>query len=319
MQIFEPIFPAGLIIKQRAHNAEELEKYAHAWNLKINLLKKQKLHSALDVFHTPYIQMASTKRSLKNSSHGSIPKNTILFAFIANDSSLVQQKQLMSSEDIYILENGEIDAFFGEPIQLVAICVHAEMLRKSYEKKYKKECLICKENKVRRCDKEIFSIIKSDLLDLHSAVMQNASLVLKPQYVHIVEDVIINNLLNLINISTTKDKAEKPQNIANMLHELITSKYQEDINIELLCKELNISPSNAYLTFNQIYKLTPKQYLIALRLNNINKILKSTAIKTTTIEEVAMSNGFYHMGHFSKTYKNFFAELPSGTVLKNNR
>lgn len=317
MQIFEPIFPSGLIIQQKARNTEELEKYAHIWNLEMNLLKKQKLHYEINVFHTPFIQMASTYRSIKNSSHGSNPKNTILFAFVANDASLVQQKQLMSNEDINILENGEIDAFFGEPIQLVTICIHAEMLRKCYEKKYKKECAICKENKVRRCDKEIFSIIKSDLLDLHSAVMQNALLVLKPQYVHIVEDVIINNLLNIINISTTKDKIEKTQNIANMLHGLITSKYQEDINIELLCKELKISPSNAYLTFNQIYKLTPKQYLIALRLNNINKILKSTAIKTTNIEEVAISNGFYHMGHFAKTYRNFFGELPSGTVLKN--
>lgn len=317
MKIFEPIFHSEFIIKQKAKNAEKSAKCQYAWNLKINLLKKKKFYSSQDVFHTPYIQMALTQRSLKNSLHGDIPKNTILFAFAANDASLVQQKQLIGSEDIFILENGEVDAVFAEELQLVTICIHAEMLRECYEKKYKEECTICKDGKARRCDKEMFSIIKSDLLDLHSAVMQNPSLILKPQYVQIVETTIINNLLNIINISTTKDKIEKPQNIANMLHGLITSKYQGDISIESLCRELKISPSNVYRIFKQIYKLTPKQYLITLRLNNINKILKSTAIKTTTIEEVAMSNGFYHMGHFAKTYKNFFAELPSETILKN--
>lgn len=320
MQFFEPIFPSGLVISQQARSAEELEKHEHAWNLKVNLLKKQKFYSLLDLFHTPYTQMALTRRSLKNATHGDIPPNTIMFAFVANDATLIQQKQLLGSDDLFILEHGgEVAAIFTEPIEVVTICIHAEILRKRYSEKYKQECTACKDGKIRKCDKEIFPIIKSDLLDLHSAVMQNASLVLQPQYAHIVEDAIINNLLSLINISTPKNRVEKPQEIAHKLHDLITLKYQEDISVELLCKELKISPSNAYLTFSQIYKLTPKQYLIAMRLNNINKILKSAAIKDKTIEEVAMSNGFYHMGHFAKTYKNFFTELPSETVLKNNR
>lgn len=321
MQFFEPIFPSGLIAQEKAHTAEELAQYenSHAWDLKINLLKKQKFYSTINVFHTSYIQMALVERSLKNSLHGYVPKNTILFGFIVNEAGVVQQKQLISHEDVFILKNNEIDAFFGEEIKFVTICIHAEMLKKRYSEKYKEECTACKDGKVRRCDSEMFSFIKSDLLNLYSAVMQNPSLILNPQFVHIIETNIINNLLNIINISTPKNKTQKPEEIAHILHEQITEHYQEDISIELLCKKLKISPSNAYLTFNQIYKLTPRQYLIALRLNNINRILKSPTIKTTTIEEVAMSNGFYHMGHFAKTYKNFFTELPSETVLKNNR
>jgi AraC family ethanolamine operon transcriptional activator len=85
---------------------------------------------------------------------------------------------------------------------------------------------------------------------------------------------------------------------------------------QLLCKELKISPRNAYLTFNKFYGFTPKQFLMSIRLTRAKKAFESSDFSFKSIQQIALENGFYHMSHFSKIYRDFFGELPSETVYK---
>lgn len=67
-------------------------------------------------------------------------------------------------------------------------------------------------------------------------------------------------------------------------------------------------------TFQQVFHQSPMSYLREIRLDNIHAELQNQHGTSTTVMEVARNWGFNHMGRFSATYANRFAEYPSKTL-----
>ncbi len=86
----------------------------------------------------------------------------------------------------------------------------------------------------------------------------------------------------------------------------ITSIYQ-------VCNKVNIPERTLRRLINKKYDLSPKSYINYLRLNEVRKILKSNSDNSAIFQIVSEFN-FWHMGQFSKDYKNLFGELPSETL-----
>nr|WP_252727361.1 helix-turn-helix domain-containing protein [Colwellia sp. C2M11] len=64
-------------------------------------------------------------------------------------------------------------------------------------------------------------------------------------------------------------------------------------------------------SFKQIIGMTPKQYIITRRLQQIHITLKED--KTKTIAELTKSYGIVNQGRFAQDYFKFFNEYPSDT------
>ena len=62
--------------------------------------------------------------------------------------------------------------------------------------------------------------------------------------------------------------------------------------------------------------MSPATWLRRIRLNKIHKTLLRSSPDEVLIKQVAMDNGFLHLGHFSQNYKTLFGELPSDTLRK---
>lgn len=62
---------------------------------------------------------------------------------------------------------------------------------------------------------------------------------------------------------------------------------------------------------------SPKEYLQALRLNEVRRCLRSGT--DTVIADAANLWGFWHMGQFAADYRKFFGELPSETLRGSRR
>lgn len=65
--------------------------------------------------------------------------------------------------------------------------------------------------------------------------------------------------------------------------------------------------------FQEQFGITPKQYIVASRLHQTRRDL-ITAGENRTVTEIALQQGFHHLGRFSADYKAMFGELPSETV-----
>ncbi|MEA3455072.1 MAG: helix-turn-helix domain-containing protein, partial [Campylobacterota bacterium] len=80
--------------------------------------------------------------------------------------------------------------------------------------------------------------------------------------------------------------------------------------------ELGISQRQMERLFKANYGITPKRYLLNLRLNAARKELLLSPPTNSTISAIALKYNFFDLNHFSKAYKLMFHELPSQTLHK---
>lgn len=316
--MYKPLFPSGFIVTQDLSCLSEVHKFTHKWNLTHTQLSRSAVRFQLNAFHTPFVQLGIVKRSMQIMVKGDTPLNSITFVILINNASIVYQYNEISNQDLVVLEDGtEIDAIFRDDSEILTISIHKNLFKKRYEKLFGEKYPITNKFEVYSCSVHTLQNTKYELLRILMGVKENPSILLMPQNIDIVENVIISNILNLVKSGLNKTRDSAKYKIAHSLYETIQKDYNKDISIEMLCKNLKISERNAYLTFKNIYAVTPKQFLIGIRLKKIQQILLNADPTTTSIQQVALENGFYHMSHFAKIYKSFFKELPSKTLSKN--
>ncbi|MEA3433846.1 MAG: helix-turn-helix domain-containing protein, partial [Campylobacterota bacterium] len=88
----------------------------------------------------------------------------------------------------------------------------------------------------------------------------------------------------------------------------------ESLDSMSLSHELGISQRQMERLFKANYGITPKRYLLNLRLNAARKELLLSHPTNSTISAIALKYNFFDLNHFSKAYKLMFNELPSQTL-----
>lgn len=86
-----------------------------------------------------------------------------------------------------------------------------------------------------------------------------------------------------------------------------------NVSVSDLCRMLRINRRTLQDYFLSVVNLSPKQYLLAYRLNKVRGLLVG-GDEALSIREAAMRWGFWHLSDFASNYKRLFQELPSSTV-----
>ena len=81
-----------------------------------------------------------------------------------------------------------------------------------------------------------------------------------------------------------------------------------------LCRDLAVSERTLRHAFCDVTGLSPLDYLKILRLNRVNRTLREADPAELLVKQAAYSNGFTHLGQFSRDYKQLFGESPSQTL-----
>ncbi|CTK88305.1 msm operon regulatory protein [Streptococcus pneumoniae] len=91
---------------------------------------------------------------------------------------------------------------------------------------------------------------------------------------------------------------------------LIDSHYPQSLTIQDLAKELSVHRSYLSSVFKEFNTLSPKEYLLYVRMHRARQLLENTQ---ESIKVIAYSVGFSDPLHFSKAYKQYFNQTPSHT------
>ena len=91
---------------------------------------------------------------------------------------------------------------------------------------------------------------------------------------------------------------------------LIDSHYPQSLTIQDLAKELSVHRSYLSRVFKEFNTLSPKEYLLYVRMYRAKQLLENTQ---ESIKVIAYSVGFSDPLHFSKAYKQYFNQTPSQT------
>lgn len=93
--------------------------------------------------------------------------------------------------------------------------------------------------------------------------------------------------------------------------ELMLSRPDEPLSMLEVCRRVGASRRKLNYCFQEALGVSPLKYLRAVRLNGVRRELR---IGQEAVQDVATRWGFWHLGQFSREYKQQFGELPSQTL-----
>lgn len=103
---------------------------------------------------------------------------------------------------------------------------------------------------------------------------------------------------------------------AKKAEEYIRENLGEDITVRSLCENIGISERALRKGFTEYFGVPPKTYLQNLRLHKIRSSLKAANPITSSITDIAMKFGVWHLGRLSQNYHQLYGELPRMTLQK---
>ena len=84
---------------------------------------------------------------------------------------------------------------------------------------------------------------------------------------------------------------------------------EAELGVSLLAQECGFSEVYFRKIFKSVYRVSPLEYLISVRLKNSERLLLHTSL---SIEDCALKCGFSSVGYFCRVFKNAFGVSPTG-------
>ncbi|MCP4768741.1 MAG: AraC family transcriptional regulator [Gammaproteobacteria bacterium] len=130
------------------------------------------------------------------------------------------------------------------------------------------------------------------------------------------EDDLLESFLQLIEINpaTTRQVTFPSSPEVNNIEDYICANLDTAITRDDLAAEAGTSIRSLSRAFEKKYGLGPMAFVRQRRLDACFAQLRGSEREATTVTEVAMLYGFWHMGKFAIAYRQTFGELPSATL-----
>jgi AraC family transcriptional regulator, ethanolamine operon transcriptional activator len=94
----------------------------------------------------------------------------------------------------------------------------------------------------------------------------------------------------------------------------IAENLTEPIRLGDLCRHARTQARSLEYGFQELLSMSPIAYVRTIRLHRARRLLRSTAVRTRSISEIALDCGFWHLSQFALDYKLQFGESPSVTL-----
>ena len=102
--------------------------------------------------------------------------------------------------------------------------------------------------------------------------------------------------------------------IAKAAQDYIEMNFQMPVHTEELCKRTGVGVRTLQRSFKEYFGHSVMDYLKTVRLDAAFRELTAGDSRETNVTDVALGNGFTHLGRFSVDYRRRFGESPSETL-----
>ncbi|MCC6454310.1 MAG: helix-turn-helix transcriptional regulator [Caldilineaceae bacterium] len=100
----------------------------------------------------------------------------------------------------------------------------------------------------------------------------------------------------------------KPHKQLRLARLLLDRNYDAPITVEDLSREVALSPYYLIRAFRRVYKQTPHQYLVGVRIGRAKELLQNSDLSIT---EICVAVGFESLGSFSTLFRKAAGLSPS--------
>lgn len=127
--------------------------------------------------------------------------------------------------------------------------------------------------------------------------------------------ILIQALLEQRNSMKETDRYSKDNELDSILL-YIENHMDKDISVEELCHSFSISRSSLQGMFRNALDLTPKQYIVDVKMKRAKLLLQEHRY---TISEIAYQLGYHSLYYFSRKFKDYFGMSPSEYIKSSQR
>jgi len=308
-------FPTGLTIDFRNVNMEEMEYYARAWNLQRIQVEKGSFLGSMIATHTPHMQLMRSPYSHGVLLQGDFPKGTILIAYVITNADVTFQNKIGDKHEIKILQSGdEIDFLCNGDSETFTVAVEEKYFYEAYYAYFQKDFL--------SNNKEQSIYIKTQYMEYFSQAIERwMHYLMQPRdipFTHMQYDKIESDILeHIFSCIYTEETVKDRQKFGvKKVRDLLHASINEPNTIIHLAQKLGISERSLHHTFKTNYGISPKQYLMSLRMHSVKQELLLASSQTTQISTIIEKYHFFNQSTFTQAYKHMFGELPSTTLQK---
>jgi AraC family transcriptional regulator, ethanolamine operon transcriptional activator len=101
--------------------------------------------------------------------------------------------------------------------------------------------------------------------------------------------------------------------IVNRAIEFIDSRLADSVSMADICSAVRVCPRTLCYSFEAVLGMSPRRYLLTTRLNRVRSDILALG-GSVPLQTLATRRGLWHMGRFSRYYRETFGERPSDTV-----
>jgi AraC family ethanolamine operon transcriptional activator len=312
--------PNFFILNDRFTDFEEFAQATRAWDLDFIQLDRGNFETEITQVGVGDVLLAQASFNRYIDQKGSPPPGLWTFAILTNESPpIIWRGRQVSKKSVMIYSPGsEIDAQSRPGFDVYTLSYPESLLDElaqmfeipSFRKLIEATDLITTEgsdlSKCREQTKHILSATKEQPLKLNSkAMLDEMRFSLSQQ---------LMSTLVFSRREYNKPSYRKRDRALRRAKEYLREFAQEPITVRDLCRATEVSERTLRYAFLEQFGVSPKSYLMAIRLNGVRRHLNDADPSLARIADLANRWGFWHMGQFAADYRRLFGELPSETL-----
>jgi len=308
-------FPTGLTIDFRNVNMEEMEYYARAWNLQRIQVEKGSFLGSMIATHTPHMQLMRSPYSHGVLLQGDFPKGTILIAYVITNADVTFQNKIGDKHEIKILQSGdEIDFLCNGDSETFTIAVEEKFFHDAYYSYFQKEFSSHNQEQSIYIKPNYMTYFSQGIERWMHYLMAERDIPLVQMQYDKIEFDVLEHIFSCIYVEESIKERQKFE--VKKVRDLLHASINESRSILHLAQKLDISERLLHHTFKSNYGISPKQYLMSLRMHSVKQELLLASSPTTEISTIIEKYHFFNQSTFTQAYKHMFGELPSTTLQK---
>lgn len=309
-----------------SHRLRDFDAFAVAaanWEIDCWQLDKGSFEARISHIVTPSLILGELKFSRKIVHKSAPPKGFRTFAILADQNpNLCWRGKPISSNHLMVFpSNSQNESVTNPGFHVIGFSISIQRLRQAAERRGL--CSIDElipDMDLVQCASTTLKRIRNLALRLRKSAEVKPELLSQSSFRDDLEFDLIENLLDAVIdselASATRPMAKTRSRALKKALDVIADRSHEAITLAEVEKLSGASGRTLRYAFEEAFALSPKQYLQAHRLNQVNRRLLRAGAETTVISDIANDWGFWHMGQFAADYRRMFGELPSTTVLR---
>ena len=306
-------------LHQHSNDFDEFCTNALNWDLDYRQLEHGVFTSEILTYGNSrfiFSRASLTRRLLQK---GSSPRGLITFGLLAKpEINIYWRNKDVSGEQLFIFPpDGELYSISQSDFDVFVISFTEEKLDQvcaAFQLPSFNELI--NGHEVFQCNPQMLTMLRNFLLHTEQ-MFSSGQYAINNALLEQLENELSEQMIHLLEHSTQPVNSNKQRRRDIALQSAVN--YIDEarnyiVTVTDLCVTCNVSQRTLEYAFRERYGLSPKEYTLIHRLNNVRKLLRVADPDKEKVSTIAQLNGFWHMGQFSSIYKKLFAELPSETL-----